>query len=120
MISTALEDELLALVPARDHFLGLMTSDPMLVADPLTVELASKTYSRLSGMVVSSGTYTNSRTLYWYNLPRGAVVFAIAAFDEPTNGNMLYSWRVGPHSFPRGGYYRVSAGGLTLSPQTAA
>lgn len=118
MFTDLLMGELLALVPASGHYLGLMTTNPLLVQDPLTVEVVGPTYSRQRGMALSNGTYTNTSELRWFGLPKGTVVEAIGVFDAPANGNLIYAFRVGPHSFPKGGSYRVGSGGLTANPSS--
>lgn len=111
-----LMSELLALVPAAEHHVGLMTTSPLLVHDPLTVEVVGPLYSRQSGMALQNGTYQNTRALQWFGLPKGTRIEALGVFDAPVNGNLLYAVRCGPHSFPNGGFYRIGIGGLVADP----
>ncbi len=113
--SAPLISELLALIPADQQYVGLFITNPMLVHDPLTVEVSGPLYARQSGLVARTGGFSNpSIGLRFYGLSRGTAVTYLGSFDAPANGNLLYALRTPAKYFPEGGYYLVNPGGFVV------
>jgi hypothetical protein len=98
---------------AKPRFAGLVSTDPALVSDPLTVEVLGDAYRRVLnvGFTLSSLLLRNSIQWQWFGLAAGTRVSGFAIWDSAFNGRVkAYAPLDAPIDFPAGGNYSVPAG----------
>jgi hypothetical protein len=93
----------------RATHLGLATSDPLAVQDPLTVEVAGGTYARAAvSWVRSARLNRNAGETSWTGIPAGTTIAFITGWTAATNGEFVFAF---PYTLalPAGGGFVLPA-----------
>jgi hypothetical protein len=110
-VSDDLASDWLDLVVDRCTHIGVGSSDPFAVMDPLTVEPAGGVYHRAA---VTWTKYPRllraTNALAWPGLPIGTVITWYLGWDAFANGNLVFACPSPLLSFPSGGGFEVPAG----------
>lgn len=104
-------------IGALDLYLGLVSSDPLLVGDPLAVEITGPAYVRELGNFsrVSPLTLLLGASAVFDSIDLDTVVAGVAVWDAQYNGHLVArKMLASPKSFPTGGSYTVAGGAFAL------
>lgn len=106
----------LADLASRARWAALMRDDPYAGTDPLAVEVGGSPYARAATAWESVGSLLrNTAPLEWLALSAGTRATAVAGFDAPFNGRLLWvAYLEKPRSWPGGGSMRLGKGELVL------
>lgn len=106
----------LAEMQAANHWAALMTGDPTVTSDPLSVEQLGGSYFRPQVYFEWVGQILrNSTAMNWLSLPPQSRIVGVAGFDAAYNGNLVWWCPLDePLDFPTGGGWGVAAGDLFL------
>jgi hypothetical protein len=106
----------LADLAVRARWAGLMRDDPYAGSDPLAAEVGGSPYARAATSWESVGSLIRTAVpLEWLGLSPGTRAVAVAGFDGPFNGTMLWvAYLERTRSWPGGGFMRLGKGELVL------
>lgn len=96
---------------------ALFTADPLVAADPLTVELQGGTYGRPDAVwsQFNPTGLVNRDDISFQGIPAGAIVTSVGVFDAVVNGHLIGADNFdSPLSFPTGGSWELPAGEFFL------
>lgn len=98
-------------------YLTLFTSDPFVVADPLTAELYAPNMVRGASVFekVAPGMAQLANEVQFRGIPQETTVVAVGGFDEEVNGNLLFRELLAVEGHPQP--YNMPAGGVFVVPE---